>query len=135
MISIITPTYNSAQYLENCICSIKGQNAEFEHIVVCGGPSLESLEHCTPCGYCRQFMNEFVDQNFKIYLLEPDNTVSEYKITDLCFFQGYHNKLRRVVYSYRNNRISKTSAYNHIGAVFTVYAFGVMREKSLIGSY
>ena len=37
MISIITPTYNSAQYLENCICSIKGQNAEFEHIVVDGG--------------------------------------------------------------------------------------------------
>ena len=56
---------------------------EFEHIVVCGGPSLESLEHCTPCGYCRQFMNEFVDQDFKIYLLEPDNTVSEYKIDDL----------------------------------------------------
>ena len=56
---------------------------EFEYIVVCGGPSLESLEHCTPCGYCRQFMNEFVDQDFKIYLLEPDNTVSEYKIDDL----------------------------------------------------
>ena len=56
---------------------------DFEHILICGGSTLDTLEHCTPCGYCRQFINEFVDENFKIYLLEPDNTVFEYKITDL----------------------------------------------------
>ena len=42
---------------------------EFEHIVVCGGPDLDSLDSCLPCGYCRQFMNEFVNSDFKIYSL------------------------------------------------------------------
>ena len=55
----------------------------FEYIVVCGGNSLETLEDCTPCGYCRQFMSEFVDKNFKIYLLEPNDKISIYGISDL----------------------------------------------------
>lgn len=56
---------------------------EFEYIVICGGSSLNSLENCTPCGYCRQFMSEFVDNNFKIYLLSSNNKISEYTIADL----------------------------------------------------
>jgi cytidine deaminase len=56
---------------------------EFEYIVICGGSSLDTLENCTPCGYCRQFISEFVDKDFKIYLLSPDNKVSEYTIGDL----------------------------------------------------
>lgn len=56
---------------------------DFEYIVVCGGSSLDFLEYCTPCGYCRQFMSEFVNKDFKIYLLGPDNKVSEYTINDL----------------------------------------------------
>ena len=37
MISIVTPTYNSAEYLEECILSIKGQKRQnFEHIIVDG---------------------------------------------------------------------------------------------------
>ena len=56
---------------------------EFEYIVICGGSSLDTLENCTPCGYCRQFISEFVDKDFKIYLLAPDNKVSEYTIGDL----------------------------------------------------
>lgn len=55
----------------------------FEYIVVCGGPNLESLEECLPCGYCRQFMSEFVNSNFKIYGLLPDDTVVPYSIPDL----------------------------------------------------
>ena len=37
MISIVTPTYNSAEFLEECILSIKGQRRQnFEHIIVDG---------------------------------------------------------------------------------------------------
>ena len=56
---------------------------EFEYIVVCGGSSLDCTEHCTPCGYCRQFINEFVDKDFKIYLVEPDDKILEYTIAEL----------------------------------------------------
>jgi len=56
---------------------------EFEYIVICGGSSLDSLENCTPCGYCRQFISEFVDDNFKIYLLGPNEKITEYTISDL----------------------------------------------------
>ncbi len=56
---------------------------DFEYIVVCGGSSLDNLQHCTPCGYCRQFITEFVDKDFKIYLLEPDDKILEYTISDL----------------------------------------------------
>ena len=40
----------------------------FEHIVVCGGSS-DKLDDCLPCGYCRQFMSEFVNSEFKIYIV------------------------------------------------------------------
>lgn len=37
MISIVTPTFNSAEYLEECILSIKGQRRQnYEHIIVDG---------------------------------------------------------------------------------------------------
>ena len=42
---------------------------EFEHIVVVGGPKDNSVEFgITPCGYCRQFMSEYVDNEFKILI-------------------------------------------------------------------
>ena len=56
---------------------------EFEYIVVCGGNSLNSLENCLPCGYCRQFMSEFVDENFKIYAINANEEIEEYSILDL----------------------------------------------------
>ena len=56
---------------------------EFEYIVICGGRKLNSLEQCLPCGYCRQFMNEFVDENFKIYTVLETESLIEYKIKDL----------------------------------------------------
>jgi len=46
--------------------STMAKEKEFEYIVICGGSSLDTLGNCTPCGYCRQFMSEFVDKNFKI---------------------------------------------------------------------
>ncbi len=57
---------------------------EFDFIVVCGGDSLDYLnDDCTPCGYCRQFMSEFVSRDFKIYLLKDNNSVEEHTIEDL----------------------------------------------------
>ena len=36
-----------------------------------------------PCGYCRQFMSEFVDDNFKICVVDNDNNVEELTIKEL----------------------------------------------------
>lgn len=55
----------------------------FEHIVVCGGNDLNKLDNCLPCGYCRQFMNEFVDKDFKIYALSENDNIKEYSMEDL----------------------------------------------------
>lgn len=56
----------------------------FEHIVVCGGMASSSkLDNCLPCGYCRQFISEFVDKDFKIYALSENDKIDEYSISDL----------------------------------------------------
>lgn len=36
----------------------------------------------TPCGYCRQFMSEFVDKYFSIYIVK-DNKQEKYTIQEL----------------------------------------------------
>ena len=57
---------------------------EFECITVVGAPTGEEpTDKCVPCGYCRQFMSEFVDANFKIYITDKDNNVEELTINDL----------------------------------------------------
>lgn len=41
---------------------------DFDYLIVVGSkPDSEVLDRCLPCGYCRQFMSEFVDRDFKIY--------------------------------------------------------------------
>ncbi len=55
----------------------------FSHIVVCGGPAMDKLDNCLPCGYCRQFMNEFVGKDFKIYVLSENDSITEYTMEDL----------------------------------------------------
>lgn len=56
---------------------------DFEYIVICGGSSFENTDdNCTPCGYCRQFISEFVDDKFRIYTLNGNN-ISSYSIKDL----------------------------------------------------
>ena len=56
---------------------------DFNYIVVCGGKDINNLDDCLPCGYCRQFMSEFVDSNFKIYALGPNNKITPYSMQDL----------------------------------------------------
>ena len=56
---------------------------EFECITVVGAKKGEEPTlKCMPCGYCRQFMSEFVDSNFKIYVAEND-IIEELTINDL----------------------------------------------------
>lgn len=58
---------------------------DFSYIVVVGAPNDSTvLEKCMPCGYCRQFINQYVDESFKIYVcFGEDNTIEEYTINDL----------------------------------------------------
>lgn len=50
MISIITPTYNSDEYIKECIESIRSQNyQDYEHIIVDGGSSDGTLEIIKKC--------------------------------------------------------------------------------------
>ena len=56
---------------------------EFKYIVICSGKSIDSLEGGTPCGYCRQFMSEFVGNDFKIYVVGKDDKIECYAVKDL----------------------------------------------------
>ena len=57
---------------------------EFECITIVGAnKGEEPHEKCMPCGYCRQFMSEFVDENFKVWVVGNDNKIEEYTITEL----------------------------------------------------
>lgn len=57
---------------------------EFESITVVGAPKGEEpTEKCMPCGYCRQFMSEFVNNDFKICVVDKDNNIEELTISEL----------------------------------------------------
>ena len=59
---------------------------EFESITVVGAVrGKEPLEECMPCGYCRQFMSEFVEDDFKIYTM-VNNEIKEYTMRDILPF-------------------------------------------------
>lgn len=55
---------------------------EFEKIVIVGGKDGDELEECLPCGYCRQFMSEFVNQNFSIFTTNGEK-IREYELNEL----------------------------------------------------
>lgn len=57
---------------------------EFESITVVGGAKGEEpTEKCMPCGYCRQFMSEFVDDNFKVCVVDGSGNTEELTINEL----------------------------------------------------
>ncbi|MBR3898478.1 MAG: cytidine deaminase [Bacilli bacterium] len=56
---------------------------EFESITVVGSEKGKDIdEECLPCGYCRQFISEFVDKEFKIITYDGKE-IKEYKIDEL----------------------------------------------------
>ena len=61
----------------------KGER-EFESITIVGAiKGKEPTEKCMPCGYCRQFMSEFVDKDFKIFVVGANNDVEQYTMEEL----------------------------------------------------
>ena len=48
--------------------AISDGHQEFKAIAIIGG--IHPEKNCPPCGSCRQFMAEFCDDEFKIYLAE-----------------------------------------------------------------
>lgn len=54
---------------------------EFEALLVLGGK--EELIYTSPCGYCRQFISEFCDSNFPIYMCYKDNKVDKKTLAEL----------------------------------------------------
>ena len=62
--------------------AISEGDKDFESITIVGSPKGGELEECLPCGYCRQFMSEFIDKDFKILIAYADK-VDEYTISDL----------------------------------------------------
>ncbi len=53
---------------------------EFEAIAIVGGANAKVEDFCPPCGVCRQVMNEFCKEDFKIILAKNQE---EYKIFTL----------------------------------------------------
>ena len=64
---------------------------EFERILVVGAPeNSDVLDKCLPCGYCRQFISQFVDKDFKIYNVH-DEKVEEYTMEELLPYDFHLN--------------------------------------------
>ena len=56
---------------------------EFECLAIYGGKDEQSAEHTPPCGYCRQFMSEFVNKDFKIYVGNSKGEIVTYNMKEL----------------------------------------------------
>lgn len=61
---------------------------EFESIAVVGSDDRNKADPCLPCGYCRQFMSEFVDANFKVFTVntETEEGYQQYTMQELLPF-------------------------------------------------
>ena len=62
--------------------AISSGDREFSKIYVTATKDLNEYIGTIPCGYCRQFMTEFVDDDFKIYV-EKDGKIKEYSMKEL----------------------------------------------------
>ena len=54
---------------------------EFECLLVLGGKN--ELIYTSPCGYCRQFISEFCDGNFTIYMYYEDGKIVKKTLKEL----------------------------------------------------
>ena len=69
---------------ERCAFSkaISSGEKSFSKIYVTATSDLKNYVEAMPCGYCRQFMSEFVNDDFKVYI-EKDGEIKEYVMKDL----------------------------------------------------
>jgi len=56
---------------------------EFRAIAIVGGPEGELRPYCSPCGVCRQVMQEFCDGDFEIILGNSLEESKTYKLKEL----------------------------------------------------
>ena len=54
---------------------------DFEALLVIGGK--DDLIYTTPCGYCRQFISEFCQKDFPIYMYYGDNKLDKKTLEEL----------------------------------------------------
>ena len=54
---------------------------DFEALLVIGGK--DDLIYTTPCGYCRQFISEFCQKDFAIYMYYGDNKLDKKTLEEL----------------------------------------------------
>lgn len=54
---------------------------EFEALLVLGGEN--ELIYTTPCGYCRQFITEFCDKDFPIYMYYENDKIDKKTLEEL----------------------------------------------------
>lgn len=68
---------------ERCafIKAISEGKKEFSKIAVCAKYK-DEIVGAMPCGYCRQFMTEFCDKDFKVIVLENEE-LKEYSLSEL----------------------------------------------------
>ena len=52
--------------------AISSGEREFTAIAVCGGKDGIIRDYFPPCGICRQVMREFCEDDFLVYLVEPE---------------------------------------------------------------
>lgn len=56
---------------------------DFKQILIIGGTNGKITQFCPPCGICRQVMNEFCGDDFKIILAKSENEFKEYTLGEL----------------------------------------------------
>ncbi len=78
--------YTGCNIENNGIMSICAERVAFIKAISEGEKDFESITITangkTPCGYCRQFISEFVDKDFVIYI-DKNNKVEKYTIEEL----------------------------------------------------
>ena len=59
---------------------------EFAAIAIVGGPRGRLTEYCSPCGVCRQVMQEFCGPDFEIHMQKAGGGVFTVKLPELLPF-------------------------------------------------
>ena len=60
--------------------AVREGNRDFDYIVIVGGKEGNITDYCPPCGACRQVMQEFCEEGFRIVLAK---SINEYKVYTL----------------------------------------------------
>ena len=62
---------------------VAGGGTRIAKIAVAGGGSGEKSRACTPCGGCRQRIDEFADENTRIIVKDNDENWHSYSVAEL----------------------------------------------------